>query len=289
MKKNKNLILNDKINMQLLLNTEKKPDLYATNEEPFWDDPHISQQMLMAHLNPTWDAASYNHNKIDEIVEWLIQSLNLKEGAKILDLGCGPGLYCTRFSQYGLDVVGMDFSRNSIDYAKKYADTNHLNIEYIYQDYLTMDYTCEFDAIFLIYCDLGALSDYSRDLLLQKIHKALKPGGIFVFDAFTRFFWEGQLRRDWHMSESGFWRPYPHLVLEQTFHYEAEQVFLHQHIIVDSSGDISTYNLHDHYYSKQDILELMKSHGYHVQDVWGDLTGRLYEEKTKCLGIAARK
>ncbi|SHO47009.1 class I SAM-dependent methyltransferase [Anaerocolumna xylanovorans] len=289
MKRNKNLILNDNINMELLLNSQKKPDLYAANEEPFWDDPHISQQMLEAHLNPAWDAASYNHKTIDQIVEWMVKYLDLKENAKILDLGCGPGLYCTRFSRHGLDVVGMDYSRNSISYAKKYAETNCLNIQYIYQDYLTMDYSCEFDAIFLIYCDFGALSDCRRDLLLQKIQKALKPDGIFVFDVFTRFNWEQQSMRNWYVSEAGFWRPYPHLVLEQTFHYEEENVFLNQYTVIDSGGEVSAYNLSDHYYSKQDILQLMKEHGYQVQDVWSNLTGKDYAENTKCLGVASKK
>ncbi|QHQ60432.1 methyltransferase domain-containing protein [Anaerocolumna sedimenticola] len=289
MQKNKNLIINGNMNMELLLNSVKKPDLYSTLEEPFWDDPYIAQQMLEAHLNPDWDAASYNHKTIDQIVEWQIKYLNLKKGAKILDLGCGPGLYCTRFSRYGLDVTGMDYSGNSISYAKKYAETNDLNIQYIYQDYLTMDYSDKFDAIFLIYCDLGALSDSRRDLLLQKIHKALKPGGVFVFDAFTRFNWEQQSMRNWYMSESGFWSPYPHLVLEQTVDFEAENVLLRQYTIIDSRGEVTTYNLRDHYYTKQNILLLMKRYGYHVQDVWSDLTGKDYEENTKCMGIAAKK
>ncbi len=289
MKRNKNLILNNKINLELLLNSEKKPDQNVTNEEPFWDDPHISQQMLEAHLNSEWDAASYNHKTIDKIVEWLVKRLNLKENSKILDLGCGPGLYCTRFSQRGLDVVGMDYSSNSISYAKTYADTNGLNIQYIYQDYITMDYSDEFDAIFLIYCDLGALTDSKRDLLLEKINKALKPDGIFVFDVFTRYNWEQKSKRDWYLSESGFWRPYPHLVLEQTFEYEEENVYLRQYIIIDSKGEVSTYNLRDHYYSKQTVLQLMKKHGYQVQDIWSDLTGKTYEENTKCLGVAAKR
>lgn len=289
MQRDKNLIRNDNINMKLLLNAEKKPDLYSIKEEPFWDDPHISQQMLEAHLNPDWDAASYNHKTIDQIVKWMVEYLTLKERAKILDLGCGPGLYCTRFSQNGLDVIGMDYSRNSISYAKKYADKNCLNIQYIYQDYLTMEYSCEFDAIFLIYCDLGALSDSRRDLLLEKIHKALKPEGIFVFDVFTRFNWEQKFMRNWYMCESGFWRPYPHLVLEQTFDYETENVILRQYIISDNRGELATYNLRDHYYTKQNILQLMMEHGYHVQDVWSDLTGKAYAENTKCLSIAARK
>ncbi len=289
MKKNNNLILNNTLDMEQLLNAEKKPDLYAAEEEPFWDDPHISQQMLQAHLNPDWDAASYNHRTIDQIVEWMMKYLNLEANAKILDLGCGPGLYCTRFSKYGLNVVGMDYSKNSISYAKTYAATNGLDIQYIYQDYLKMDYTCEFDAIFLIYCDFGALTDSRRDRLLEKIDKALKPGGIFVFDVFTKYNWEQKSARNWSMSESGFWRPYPYLALEQTYHFETEDVYLHQHIILDSRGEVSTYNLRDHYYSKQSIQQLMQKYGYHIQDVWSDLTGKAYEKTTKSLGVAAVK
>ncbi len=37
----------------------------------------------------------------------------------------------------------------------------------------------------LIFCDLGALTDKQRDILMGKIYSALKPGGIFVFDVFT--------------------------------------------------------------------------------------------------------
>lgn len=172
MMKIKNILLNNTntLNLELLLKTGSKPDLYAEQVEAFWDEPYISQQMLHAHLNTELDAASYNHMKIDQIVEWLVGHLGLKEGAKILDLGCGPGLYCTRFAGHGLEVTGMDYSKNSINHGEDYAIRNGLNIQYIYQDYLTMDYSCEFDAIFLIYCDLGALSDSKRDHLLQKIY-----------------------------------------------------------------------------------------------------------------------
>ncbi len=286
---NASFIRNNGLNMELLVNAERRPDLNITNQEPFWDDPHISEQMLKAHLDPEWDAASYKHNTIEQIVEWQVKYLNLNKGKRILDLGCGPGLYTTRFSQYGLEVVGMDYSRNSINYAKHYAETNGLNIRYLYQDYLTMDYNCEFDVIFLIYCDFGALTDCNRDLLLQEIHKALKPKGIFIFDVFTSFNWEQNTNRNWYVSETGFWRPNPHLVLEQIFHYEVENIYLHQHIVMDDTGRVSTYNLRDHYYSRESISQLMQRHGFRIKDIWSDLAGRAYVDNTKCMGIAAQK
>lgn len=286
--KKENIIKDNKIRLDLLIDLEKKPELFSTGEKMFWDDPHISQQMLEAHLNPNLDAASLNHKTIDKTVDWLVKYLNLKEDVKLLDLGCGPGLYCTRFSKHGFNVVGMDYSRNSINYALKYACENSLDIQYVYQNYLTMDYSCEFDVITLIYCDFGALSDSDLDILLQKIYKALKPNGVFIFDVFTRFNRE-QASCNWYACETGFWRSYPYLVLEQTFHYEEESVFLDQYTVVDSSGNITKYKIWDHYYSIDSISQLMKEHGYLVQDIWSDLTGKPYEDGCKSLGIVVKK
>jgi 2-polyprenyl-3-methyl-5-hydroxy-6-metoxy-1,4-benzoquinol methylase len=84
--------------------------------EPFWDDEHISKGMLEAHLNPDWDVASRKHSLIDRSVQWL--SSIIPAGGKILDIGCGPGLYTKRLSDIGYDVTGMDYSKRSIAYAK---------------------------------------------------------------------------------------------------------------------------------------------------------------------------
>ena len=53
--------------------------------------------MLEAHLNPDLDAASKNHQIISREAVWFKEKLNLRSGMKVLDLGCGPGLYCEKF------------------------------------------------------------------------------------------------------------------------------------------------------------------------------------------------
>ena len=49
--------------------------VYATPE--FWDDPHISAQMLAHHLDPGTSAASRTHEFIDRSVDWLCAVLDL--------------------------------------------------------------------------------------------------------------------------------------------------------------------------------------------------------------------
>lgn len=62
---------------------------FTTSE--FWGDPHISARKFANHLDPDNPMASRPHEFIDRSVEWLIPVLHLQPGARLLDLGCGPG------------------------------------------------------------------------------------------------------------------------------------------------------------------------------------------------------
>ncbi|MCB1660659.1 MAG: hypothetical protein KDI39_20765, partial [Pseudomonadales bacterium] len=48
-----------------ILQLQQKPAPFTPREPLFWNDPHISSQMLKAHLNPDIDAASRKPETID--------------------------------------------------------------------------------------------------------------------------------------------------------------------------------------------------------------------------------
>ena len=75
-----------------LIDLQQKPEPFITGEPLFWNDPHISKQMLKVHLDPNIDAASRKAKVIDHSVQWMIEMLGLQSGDAVLDLGCGPGL-----------------------------------------------------------------------------------------------------------------------------------------------------------------------------------------------------
>ena len=57
------------------------------------------------------------------------------ENKKVLDLGCGTGIFSVGAFLTGAEkVVGIDADKNSIDIARNYAERNNLNITYIVQD-----------------------------------------------------------------------------------------------------------------------------------------------------------
>ena len=275
------------INLDTLLHLQEKPAPFTPGEPLFWNDPHISAQMLKAHLNPDNDLASRRPETVQKSVAWLIATLGLQPGDAVLDLGCGPGLYAARLAERGLRVTGVDYARRSIDYATQYAQQHNLPITYRYQDYLTLADENLYDTVLIIYGDFCPLSPEQRAKLLQNIRRALKPGGYFVLDVTTRAHRQKQGNRNgWYAAETGFWKPGPHLVLEEGFDYPEEAIFLDQAVVVEmGNGRISVYRNWFQDYTQDSITAELERGGFTVRSVWNDLLGTPFTPDTDWIGL----
>jgi SAM-dependent methyltransferase len=275
------------LDIDLLCQLTAKPTLFASGEPEFWTDPHIARQMLAVHLDPNSDLASRRPEIIQRSVEWMVQALELQAGDRVLDLGCGPGLYAARLASYGLRLTGVDFSQNSIDYAETYAREHGLEIDYRCQDYLQLDEEAGFEAALLIYGDLCPLAPEKRRRLLANVRRALKPGGHFVLDVSTPGLRQrAGLKSGWHAAQGGFWKPGPHLVLEQGFAYE-QDVYLDQYIVIEEGGKISVYRNWFQDYTAPRIRAELEENGFAIQSLWSDLAGSVYESSSDWIGVIA--
>lgn len=273
-----------------LLQLQNKPEPFTPGEPLFWDDPHISSQMLAVHLDPNIEAASRKPETIDRSVRWLIETLGLQTGASLLDLGCGPGIYASRFAQAGFYVTGVDYSRRSIEYATRYASEHALNITYRYQNYLELQDEDRYDAAFLIYGDFCPLSPEKRAKLLKNIHRALKPGGKFALDVSTREHRKKYGNKNgWYAAESGFWKPGPHLVLEEGFDYPEQALWLDQYTVIEADGKLSVYRNWFQDYTPETIMEELSQGGFTVEGFWGDLTGAPYSPASEWIGLVTHR
>ena len=241
----------------------KKPPLYEKGNSIMWTDKYISKQLLEIHLNPEIDLASRTKQSIDNTIEFILKFCNNSK-LKILDLGCGPGLYAERLAESGHNVTGVDFSETSIEYASNQAKVKKLNIDYIFNDYLTIDYKDKFDLVLLVYTDFGVLIPSEREKLLANIHKALKSNGIFIFDVINNKNLEHKFQesKTWTFETNGFWKDTPYLELTNGFHYINEKVFLQQHLIIDQTEKIKTYRFWTHYFENNDIIKILTNNGF---------------------------
>lgn len=271
-----------------LLALRNQPAPFSPGEPLFWDDPHISSQMLKVHLDPQVEAASRTPMTIDRSVDWLTRTLGLNPGASLLDLGCGPGLYASRFASAGFRVTGVDYSRRSIEYAKAYAAENGLNITYRYQDYLDLDDDSLYDAALLIYGDFCPLSPEQRAKLLLNVSRALKPDGHFVLDVSTRAHRHRHgARNNWYVAAQGFWKPGPHLVLEESFDYPDESIWLDQYTVIEADTKVSIYRNWFQDYTPETITAELAQGGFAVRSLWGDLTGTPLNPDSEWIGAIA--
>jgi SAM-dependent methyltransferase len=255
-----------------------KPQLNSPSTNKFWDDEHISKGMLEAHLNPSWDAATRKPEFLDKSVNWISEIAPSSQYKLLLDLGCGPGLYAERFSSAGYSVTGVDFSKRSIAYAKEQTLLNKSNIEYRYQNYLTIDYVEHFDVITLIYCDYAVLSITERLNLLKKVYQALKPKGKFIFDVFTPIMRKAE-SRSWQYNEgSGFWSEKPHICLESVYQYDDEDKSELRQCIVLTEETVNCYNIWDHYFTKEALLSEIQTAGFNTYEFYGDVAGKEFSD-----------
>jgi len=261
----------------------KHPTLYERTIEKFWDDPYIAAQMLDAHLDSTTDAASRNLEFITRCADW-VASL-LPNSAELLDIGCGPGLYTKKFAERSLQVTGLDFSASSIAYAR----THDSDSEYVFKDYLSMDFDNMFDIITLIYCDYGALIPDEHRNLLRRINKALRPGGLFLLDVFTpQKCNEKHDNTSWDIHpDGGFWSPNPHICLNAGYFY-GEVAEISRHVIIEENS-IRCFNLWDCYFTKQTLLNEVSAFGFSDGGFYSDVTGQPYADDSETLCAILKK
>lgn len=266
-----------------------KPALFTPGKPLFWADPHISQQMLATHLDPDLDAASRKPETIETTVAWIEDILGLTAGDTVLDLGCGPGLYAARLAERRLDVTGVEISPRSIAYAERYAQNHGLSIEYRCQNYLELTDVNRFDAVLLIFGDYCTFNPQDRRRLLNNVHRALRPGGHFVFDISTRQHRAlAGVNNGWYASQDGFWRPVPHLVLEQGFDYPDEKVWLDQYIVIEENGEMAVYRNWFQDFDPEMITAELASGGFVVQSLWADLAGKTFHTESEWIGLVAK-
>ncbi len=255
-----------------LIEKVQKPALYEKGTASMWEDEHISRHLLELHLNPDCDAASRKQATIEKTVRWI--GSQAPGGKKsILDLGCGPGLYCELLAGHGNTVTGVDISRRSIDYAKKSAAEKGLAIDYVQMNYLDLPFENRFDLAIMIFCDFDVLVPVDRTRLLEKVSRALKPGGMFIFDTLN----DNAPRRmnipgkTGESAKSGFWRDHPYLALAETFHYEEADVILQQHVLCSDPEPPAVYRFWTHYYRQENLMRILDEAGFTVKTACADL------------------
>jgi ubiquinone/menaquinone biosynthesis C-methylase UbiE len=111
-----------------------------------------------------------------------LNEVRIKKENKILDIGCGDGgidLYLA--GNYGVSVVGVDFSSVGIEKAKEKARSANLSSKCIFHEGSAEDIVYKDNYFDLVLSYDFFIHIYNKPAVLKEIFRVLKPGGKFVF------------------------------------------------------------------------------------------------------------
>ncbi|WP_206459111.1 class I SAM-dependent methyltransferase [Anaerovorax sp. IOR16] len=260
------IIDNNKINLSVLKNSIVQPEIFEKGTDKFWDDEYISEQMLNFHLNPDIEAASKTKDTIDAEASFIIKSTNMKGGKKVLDLGCGPGLYVREFAKTGAMVTGVDISERSINYANENIKPEYKNTLFIKKNYLNISFNNSFDIATLIFYDFCALSTNEQMILLSKIHGALRDNGILILDVVSENK-ETSISTNVSVCEGGFWSPKPYIEILNTYLYEEPKTEGLQYTIIDEDGVTKVIRIYHRLFKLTEITKMLNKNGFKIESL----------------------
>lgn len=270
------------------INSRPRPFQFYTADD-LWTDEYTSKQMLNYHLNESIDVSSRNKDFIERSVEWIASRFDINNKTEIADFGCGPGLYTSRLAYRGVKVTGIDFSENSINYAKNVADEKDLDIIYVVKNYLDFETTDRFDLITMIMCDFCALSSEQRKILLSKFHSLLKPGGSVLLDVYSlNSFNQKEESASYELNQlNGFWSADDYYGFVNTFKYDKEKVTLDKYTIIEESRKRIVYNWLQ-YFSRDSLKNEFEENGLAITEVYSDVSGAEYHQESLEIAVVAK-
>lgn len=132
-----------------------------------------------------------------DTLEAFIREHSKIEVRTVLDICCGPALQLREFARRGYQAIGLDCSEPMLQYLRRKADEEHVNVETVNADMTDFDLDTRVDFSYIMMGSFIYVKDTPGLLShLSSVARALKPGGLYLIE---------NLSIDWVSPES--WTP----------------------------------------------------------------------------------
>jgi len=147
-------------------------------------------EAVAEHLGGAYLRYSFTKGTRQE-VDFLVETLQLKSGMRVLDVGCGPGRHAHELARRGIETHGIDISRRFVELAVEHAPLGATFQRMDARDLATEpDFTGAFDAVICLCQGAFGLMTANGDdeVVLSGMARALKQGGVLALSAFSAYF-----------------------------------------------------------------------------------------------------
>ena len=121
------------------------------------------------------------------VAQYVKDLAHLKDGAKVLDAGCGLGRISVELAALNLDVTGVDIIQSELDAARDSAEAEGVPLTLINHDLRNWHAPDQFDCAVNLYTSFGYCETVEEDLqILHNIADSVKPDGTFIMECTSR-------------------------------------------------------------------------------------------------------
>lgn len=135
-------------------------------------------------------------------VEALLKEYGVS-GGLLLELGCGTGTVTELMAKKGYDMIGVDNSPDMLELAMGKRAESGLDILYLLQDMREFELYGTVGAVISLCDSMNYLLEPEEFItVLRLVNNYLDPGGVFIFDLKTGYFFE-EIMGDATLAETG--------------------------------------------------------------------------------------
>jgi cyclopropane fatty-acyl-phospholipid synthase-like methyltransferase len=223
-----------------------------------------------------------NENDANKLFGLILKNVELTQGAKVIDLGCGSGRHSILFARKCFDVTGVDLSENLLKVAERSAKNENLNIKFVKADLRHFDMEQQYDIAVNLFTSFGYFdTDEENFSVFRTANRLLRKGGYFVFDYLNRTYLEKNLVRESKKVKS-------HENIIQKRRIEGDRVV--KDIIIQYNGTSKTFFESVKMYRIGELRKAIEENGLAIKKTFGDFTGSDFnEENSSRLIIIAQK
>jgi SAM-dependent methyltransferase len=242
-----------------------------------WWDTYFDEwylRMFEAVLSP---------DRTAQEVAGVITLLDLRPGARILDLCCGQGRHAVPLAQAGYRVIGLDRSRYLLEEAQRATASAQVEVHWVRGDMRWLPWHGEFDACINLFTAFGYFDEEAQNQqVLQQVYNALRPGGFFFLDLSNRDYHLLQMwPRAWHRQGKA-------IVLEEnefnarTCRFKMTFTWLEGEKVHSLAHSVRSY-------TAPELVAMLQAAGLVARQVCGDFDGSEFSLHSKRLIVVAQK
>ncbi len=220
----------------------------------------------------------------EEEVEGIIAFLSLSPGAAVEDLGCGRGRHAIPMARRGYRVTGVDISDYMLQKARRSANREGVEVEWVQEDMRTFCRRDAFDLVLSLFTSFGYFSDAENQSVLDNIGASLKKGGTLLLD--LRNAGKGLSRLD--DLDKTIEVPSGRLRMSVRFDRRTMRAKA-EHTLVRADGIRISSGFDVRIYSMEELMSMLGKAGLEVKDFYGSLTGDPFTDESSRLVALAMK